>query len=100
MNFKRRFLVLITVLFSGIYILWRILRTIPIEFGWISIILGITLLVVEILGFFEMIVHFYQLSDPLVLEEVPDIEEAAYPDVDIFISTYNEPTELLFKTIN
>ncbi|WP_172972572.1 glycosyltransferase [Fundicoccus ignavus] len=47
-----------------------------------------------------MIVHFQQLSDPLVLGETPEIGVEEYPDIDIFISTFNEPEELLFKTIN
>lgn len=72
----------------------------PFEFGWFSIFCGFFLLTVEIMGFFEMIVHFQQLSDPLVLGETPEIGVEEYPDVDIFISTFNEPEDLLFKTIN
>ena len=30
---------------------------------------------------------------------LPEIADTDYPDVDIFISTYNEPPELLRKTI-
>ena len=100
MVFNKKLLVFMTILTSTIYIIWRTVRTLPFEFGWFSLFCGLFLLVVEIMGYFEMIVHFQQLSDPLVLEETPEIEEDEYPDVDIFISTYNEPRDLLFKTIN
>ncbi|MBZ6527531.1 glycosyltransferase [Aerococcaceae bacterium DSM 111021] len=100
MNSKRRLLVALTIMSSTVYIIWRTVRTLPFEYGWLSIVCGLILLAVEGMGFFEMIVHFHQLSDPLELEEVPEIESEEYPHVDIFISTYNEPAELLFKTIN
>lgn len=100
MVFNKKILVFLTILTSTIYIIWRTVRTLPFEFGLFSLFCGLFLLVVEIVGYFEMIVHFQQLSDPLVLEETPEIEEDEYPDVDIFISTYNEPRDLLFKTIN
>lgn len=31
---------------------------------------------------------------------LPEIAEDAYPDVDVFIATYNEPTDLLERTVN
>lgn len=97
---RKKLLVFLTIFTSTIYIIWRTVRTLPFEFGWFSIFCGLFLLIVEIMGFFEMIVHFQQLSDPLVLGETPELEVDEYPDVDIFISTYNEPEDLLFKTIN
>lgn len=95
----QNFMVYFTIFTSFIYITWRIVRTIPFEYGLFSTICGIVLLAVEIVGFFEMVVHFSQLSN-VVVPKKAQVEPEAYPDVDIFISTYNEPTELLYKTIN
>lgn len=79
--------------------LWRIIRTIPFQYGVISTIFGVSLLIVELVGFFEMVVHFSQLSN-IQIPKPPKVNPFDYPHVDVFISTYNEPPELLYKTIN
>lgn len=88
-----------TLLFSAIYIIWRAVFTLPFQYGIFSTVCGTILFLVELFGFFEMVVHFSQLSHH-VLPEPAKADLADYPDVDVFISTYNEPTELLYKTIN
>lgn len=55
---RKKLLVFLTIFTSTIYIIWRTVRTLPFEFGWFSIFCGLFLLIVEIMGFFEMIVHF------------------------------------------
>ena len=81
-----------------IYLCWRITCSIPYAYGWIAIIGSWVLLAVEILGFIESVIHY---SGILKLREhpLPKIADEDFPDVDIFISTYNEPPELLRKTI-
>ena len=81
-----------------IYLCWRIVCSIPFAYGWIAVVGSIVLLVVEILGFGESLIHY---SGMLKLREhpLPKIANEDFPDVDIFISTYNEPVELLRKTI-
>ena len=81
-----------------IYLCWRITCSIPYAYGWIAIVGSWILLVVEILGFIESVIHY---SGILKLREhpLPKIADEDFPDVDIFISTYNEPPELLRKTI-
>lgn len=96
---KKKSLVVITILSSLIYMIWRILFTIPFQYGIWSTIFGLVLLIVELFGFFEMVVHFSQLSTH-VLPKAAKGNLEDYPDVDVFISTYNEPPDLLFKTIN
>ena len=95
-----RLLVPLTIIFSTVYIVWRAFFTLPFEYGMIAITLGIFLLIVEIVGMFEAIVHFYSMTD-IVIPEKPKIDdESLFPDVDVFIATYNEPADLLYKTIN
>ena len=81
-----------------IYLCWRVSCSIPFAYGWIAIIGSCILLVIEILGFCESMIHY---SSMLKFREhpLPKIAADDYPDVDIFISTYNEPPELLRKTI-
>lgn len=96
---KRKALVTVTIVFSVIYMVWRIFFTLPFQYGTVPAVCGVILLAVEIMGFFEMVVHFSQLSS----HKMPRrgrADPADYPDVDVFISTYNEPVELLYKTVN
>ena len=81
-----------------IYLCWRVSCSIPFAYGWIAIIGSCILLAIEILGFCESMIHY---SSMLKFREhpLPKIAPEDYPDVDIFISTYNEPPELLRKTI-
>ena len=81
-----------------IYLCWRVTCSIPYAYGYIAVIGSIVLLVVEILGFFESLIHN---SAILKMREhpLPQIEDVDYPDVDVFVSTYNEPAELLRKTL-
>ncbi len=89
----------LSMFFTTVYLLWRIFYSIAYEAGVISIASNIILLVIEILGFFETCIHYSNAwgrnSHPL-----PEIKKNEYPEVDIFIASYNEPAELLYKTIN
>ncbi|MDO5475861.1 MAG: cellulase family glycosylhydrolase [Eubacteriales bacterium] len=89
----------LTMLFTLIYLGWRITFSVPFEAGILAVGANLILLVVEILGFVESMVLFHSLmknkDHPL-----PQIPEEAWPDVDIFIATYNEPEDLLRRTIN
>lgn len=80
------------------YLLWRMFFTIPFGYGLISMIAGIGLPVVEVLGMVEAFVHYFNMYNvrdyPL-----PEVPEELFPHVDVFISTYNEEPELLTKTI-
>lgn len=89
----------INMFFSIVYLMWRTFFTIPFEYGIVSIVAGIFLLIVEALGMVEAFVHYmnmYSVADyPL-----PEIAPEEYPDVDVFIATYSEEPELLYKTLN
>ena len=82
-----------------IYLGWRVRCSIPFEYGAVAVAANILLLIVETLGFLESLVLFAGLvrkrEHPL-----PAIREDEYPDVDVFIATYNEPVELLRRTVN
>lgn len=89
---------LVNMFFSVVYLLWRIFFTIPFGYGPISIFAGVALLLIEILGMVEAFVHYINMYN-LKMYELPEVPEALFPDVDIFVSTYSESTELLEKTL-
>ena len=100
---KKRTLAKLSLIVSAfctlIYLCWRIVWSIPVEAGVIAITGNVLLLAVEILGFVESMILFRNL---LGMKEhpLPEIPDDAWPDVDIFIATYNEPTDLLRRTVN
>ncbi|MEG0134262.1 MAG: hypothetical protein RR782_09080, partial [Clostridium sp.] len=60
---------------------------------------GVILLSVEIIGVFESVIH-YRTMFSMEHPERPKIDMDLYPEVDVFVATYNEPVELIYKTIN
>lgn len=96
---KNRIWFVLNIIFTCIYLIWRLFFTLPLEYGWVSIIAGIALFAVEFLGMLEALVHFFNMND-VERKELPKIPTDRYPDVDVFIATYNEPMDILFKTVN
>lgn len=98
-GFKNRAWLVFNIGWTIIYLIWRTLYTVPLHDGIVSAVAGIALLVVEIVGMFEAFVHYFNMHR-IENHPVPVVPLEEYPDVDVFIATYNEPTELLYKTIN
>lgn len=96
---KDEILVTLTVLSAIVYIIWRIFFTIPFGYGTFAVIWGILLLIIEVLGMIEAIVHFKNMAN-VGYPERPVIKEEQFPHIDVFIATYNEPIDLLYKTVN
>ena len=86
------------MLFTIMYLCWRIFFTIPFEYGIVSIVAGFALLIVEVLGMVEAFVHYANMYS-VKGYDLPEIPVEMYPDVDIFIATYSEEPQLLYKTI-
>ncbi|SFU83980.1 cellulose synthase (UDP-forming) [Clostridium sp. DSM 8431] len=96
---KNKLLIIMTVLSTIIYLLWRIFFTLPFGEGKFAFTWGVMLLAVEVLGMIEAIIHFRSKSS-IEYPERPNISDDMFVDVDVFIATYNEPYELLYKTVN
>ncbi len=95
-----RILVLpLSIFFTLMYLGWRIRFSVPYESGYLAVAANLILLVVEVFGFIESVILYINL---ILLKDhpLPEISEEEYPEVDIFIASYNEPAELLKKTIN
>ncbi len=100
---KRRLAPLFTLPLSAffmlVYLAWRVGFSVPTEAGAPAVAANLILLVVEVIGFLESIVLFSSLIG-LRPHPLPVIPEDAYPEVDVFIATYNESVELLRRTVN
>jgi len=82
-----------------IYIVWRLLFTLPSLSASVTFILGLLLIAAELMGAIEALIEYRQINKNL-LPELPDIPLEWYPHVDVFITTHNETVDLLYKTIN
>ncbi len=98
MNVGKLFVAL-DIILTTVYLVWRAFYSLPIGYGVLAIICNILLLIVEILGFFERMTLNLGLTKYREYE-TPEVDDKDMPDVDIFIATYNEPVELLRKTVN
>lgn len=98
-SIRNRFLFLGTFITTVVYIIWRVFFTIPFDYGIFALVCGIILLVVEMTGMLEAAEHFYSMSN-ILHPKKPVPPKEWYPNVDVFIATYNEPVELLRKTVN
>ena len=95
---KDRLCIIATAVFLFIYTVWRLGRTIPSGKGPVPVVCWIVLTVVEFVGLFELAVFIYEFVNKGEIS-LPSVDDAAFPDVDVFIFTINEPEELLAKTI-
>ncbi|WP_423880683.1 glycosyltransferase family 2 protein [Clostridium pascui] len=98
-KYKNRVWMVLNSVLTCVYLFWRIFYTIPTEYGLVSLIAGIALITVEVLGALEAAVHYFNMHK---VENVPlpSVPLDMYPDVDIFIATYSEPNDILLKTVN
>ncbi len=96
---KHHFLLYSTILALSVYLGWRLFFTLPFQYGWVSLFFGIVLFLSEASAMVEVIVQYINVAKRAV-PSLPVIPKQWYPDVDILITTHNEPTSLLFKTAN
>ena len=86
--------------FSFVYLVWRIGWTIPFDHGVGPVIFSLILLLAELVGIMEMMVHFHTLSgSPQKKPPLPQVKAGDLPEVDVFVPTCGEPVELLVQTL-
>lgn len=98
---KNRFWIWLALLFMTIYILWRILFTIPgiNEYGILAFVFGVFLVTAETISAVEALEHYINMNR-MIVPKKPVIPIEMYPHVDVLIATHNEETDLLYKTVN
>ncbi len=95
---KDKLLIILVAISTAIYFIWRIFFTLPIGHGFISLFFGLLLLLAEVLGIMNLVVNFNSFKKSKVLKPAK-IRDNLFCNVDVFIATYNEPKELLRKTV-
>ena len=85
--------------FTLIYLGWRIRFSVPTGAGVLAVAANLILLAVELFGFLESVILFDSLIGKRAYP-LPEIPEEDWPEVDVFVATYNEPVELLRRTVN
>ena len=98
-KFLKTSLFWVVFIVSFIYILWRLIFTLPLDYGIVSVVMGVLLWVCETQTIIETFTHFNNARN-VKIPEMPIITDDMYPEVDVFIATHNESTELLYKTLN
>lgn len=91
--------IVLTFVFTLLYILWRVVRTVPYQKGVISDICWIILFIVEAIGLIEMMVHCYNMYNYGMQEIRTPARITDYPSVDVFVPSMNEPAELIEETL-
>ena len=94
-----KIVLILSVLATLIYLSWRAVYSVPVPYGAAAVAGNLLLLAVEILGFAESLILFRGLIG-MRERPLPEIPADAWPEVDVFIATYNEPTDLLRRTVN
>ena len=96
----RHGLIVLFIVTNATYLSWRFSSTLPLKDGWISLLFGLALVLAEFSGAVENVIFYLSLWNPKEVK-TPLVEDSeAWPSVDIYIATYNEPMDLLYKTIN
>jgi len=95
----RKVFIIVTILYNLGYLVWRTIFTLPFSFGALSIILGVTLLLAELMGFWQTMVFRFLFWKPFKVYKFPPAQFENQPTVDVFIATYNENLKILKKTI-
>ena len=95
-----RYLTIINLIFGAWYLQWRITHSLNFNALWISI----PLLLAEIYSYLGGVMFLIGLWQPVVRKIrsfnclLPKFPLAGYPTIDIFITCYNEPPEMVEKT--
>lgn len=96
----RKVLITINTVISIVYIVWRF-TVIPINNGMFSFIMGTSLYLAEIVGLIAFLNFKFLFTREYKIEKksIKDFVYNRVPNVDVLICTYNEPLDLLEKTI-
>ena len=98
-SLRNRLWLILNMTFTIIYLVWRGFFTLPFGYGMVSITIGIALYVVELFGALEALIHYWSMNK-VENYKVPNVPESELPDVDVYVVTYSEPVDLLYKTLN
>lgn len=89
----------VTIAAIAVYLIWRVLFSLPVSYGPLALILGLTLYACELISGVQSIANYLGQIRPLSLEK-PVLPDSWYPDVDVMIATHDEDVNLIYNTVN
>ena len=95
-----RYLATINLIFGAWYLQWRVIHSLNFNALWLSV----PLLMAEIYSYLGGVMFLIGLWRPVIRKIrsfnclIPKFPAAEYPTIDIFITCYNEPAELVEET--
>jgi cellulose synthase (UDP-forming) len=102
LSFKKskfiRVLGLLGAIYGIVYILWRLVYTLP-SVGTLGFVFGVILVLFEVIALGQSLVFKMLFSSNKKLKLHKDQPFTELPSVDVIISTYNEPEEILKRTL-
>ncbi|WP_312283742.1 UDP-forming cellulose synthase catalytic subunit [Candidatus Igneacidithiobacillus taiwanensis] len=93
----------ISILLTTRYAYWRVTETLGFgdpRYHWYDTVVTLILLAAEIYAWLTLLLGYFQTIWPLQRKPVPlPLDSSLWPDVDVFIPTYNEPIEVVRPTV-
>ncbi len=99
MTAHRHLLFAATAVATTVYLVWRAVFTLPLDYGMVSIFFGFLLLICEVVAGFESTEQYLNMVN-MVEPDLPIVPDDWYPDVDVLVITHNEDPDIIFKTAN
>ena len=91
-------LVPLSLIMSLRYFVWRLSETVNFSTP-IQTTVSVILLTAEIVGYATFILFYWQTYSPTKIPPVPLDDDEELPTVDVFVTIYNEPADVLFRTL-
>lgn len=99
-RYIKNLLYFLCVISFTVYILYRIFFTISFDLGITCLVFSLLLLIVELWDCFDAYIYFFNILIPKKKDYIkPILNDSSFPNVDIFIATYNENEKILTNTI-
>lgn len=67
----RKLFIFVTIAYNLGYLVWRVIFTLPVSFGAVSIIFGVILLLAELMGFWQTMVFRFLFWKPFKIYKSP-----------------------------
>ncbi len=97
-HWMRVLLLIVSFFLVAVYMEWRTFDTLTWS-TWADLIASITLLVSEYLGFIQQGIFYFLMASGTKERQNPERPQQYYPSVDVFVPTFNEPVQVLRRTL-
>ena len=89
--------VVLSLLMTLRYLIWRVAETLNTSTP-VNTAVSVALVAAEIYGFVSVALFYFQVRPPMDVTPAP-VAERDLPRVDVFVTIYNEPPDILYRTL-